>query len=171
MTDWTDPQHVAAGTASSSQFNTETVDNLTHLWERLGRVLTFSAINPTIPTGTGADTTLTTLAEVDGNDDLDYSVAAGVITLNDAGLWLFCHNAYWATGTGGAMRWTRVQGSTLINILQCSAPIHTVTDLGTGAARAVNVPAGETIRVHARQDSGVNKTLVARLTLVYFGPT
>lgn len=172
MTLWTPPSHVAAGDASSSQFNTETVDNLMHLWERIGRVVTFSG-SKAVANGTGTATDVDTLAEVIENGDLDYGVAAGVITLNTGGLYLAINTASWGTSLAGTTRLVSIVGSSLgAAWLPVTVPVASSAGFGTGASavRGVAIPAGETLTARARQDSGGSLSCNVHLTLVYLGP-
>lgn len=169
MTVWTPPNHVSAGDASSSQFNVETVDNLVHLWERTRGAFAFSGTT-SVATGLGASTTIA-ITEALANTDIDYSVTAGVVTLNDAGIYLVTLTAVFASGATGTLRWARVLPSSVAEPIRDGAPPSTTPTPGVSGAGVISVPAGETLQVEARHDQGANLNVTARLGLVLLTPT
>jgi hypothetical protein len=122
-----------------------------------------------VPTGLGGETVID-IAEVLSNDRLVYSVAAGVVTLNEAGIYLVCLNTAYGLGATGTIRWSRVVGSTALDMLRASAPPSAGVGPGAGSANVFSLPEGELIDVRARHDQGANINVSARLSISRLAP-
>jgi hypothetical protein len=172
VTDWTTPQHVTAGDASSDQFNTETVDNLQHLFERLPHYLVLAGTKA-IANNTGTTTTVDTLGVVLNDGAIPHSLSGGgVLTLNDGGIFDVSLYGSYVTDFDGITRLVRVVGSTLTNMLAPASQPSITSGIGHGlsASGVFQIPAGETLTVSGRQDAGNDLNLTARLSLKLLAP-
>lgn len=117
-----------------------------------------------------SDTVMDTLANTVSNNEIPYSVASGVVTIVEGGLFLVSLVGSFASNGGGVSRRVHVRGSVFGQERLAPFAFHTAATGGTGAqisgAAPIQISPGETVDVLVRQDSGS-----ALSTTVFLGLT